>query len=158
MARSWQEAVDLGDASAAPEAESAPGEGREGGMLRRLRASLSRSRQALDAELSASLTDKLDAEAFERIEEALILADVGAATTAEVVGRLEAEVEGGELAGGDDVRERLVELLAGLATSDSPGNRPHRASRRDDGRRRQRHRQDHDDRQARLASAPGARR
>ncbi len=122
MARDWLEAFDLGDgahhASAIAGADQGAGdEPPRGSRFKRLRESLSRSRQALQAELSSSVFDKLDAEAFERLEDALILADVGAPTTAEVVGRLEAEVEAGELSGGDDVRERLVALLAEMASS-----------------------------------------
>ena len=45
--------------------------------------------------LSSSLFERLDDETWERLEEALILADVGARTTAEVVERLEAEVDAG---------------------------------------------------------------
>ena len=122
MARDWRDAFDLGErahpaATPAADQESGAESSRRGGRFRRLRESLSRSRQALQAELASSVFDKLDAEAFERLEEALILADVGAPTTAEVVGRLEAEVEAGELSGGDDVRERLVALLAEMAAS-----------------------------------------
>jgi len=122
VARDWLEAFDLGDgahdASATAGADGGAGdEPARGGRFKRLRESLSRSRQALQAELESSVFDKLDAEAFERLEEALILADVGAPTTAEVVGRLEVEVEAGELSGGDDVRERLVALLAEMASS-----------------------------------------
>jgi fused signal recognition particle receptor len=82
---------------------------------RRLRESLSESRRALQAELSSSLFERLDDEAWERIEEALILADVWARTTADVVGRLEAEVDAGALGDADAVRERLIELLAEVA-------------------------------------------
>ncbi len=118
MATSWQEAVDTGapvpNAGGAAEPEQRPG------ALRRLRESLSRSRQALQAELSASIADRIDAEAFEGLEEALIMADLGAAATADVVGRLEAEVESGEVEGGDAVRERLIELLAALAEAEHP--------------------------------------
>ena len=64
----------------------------------RLRERLSKSRQALRAELSASLFDRIDEETWERLEEALILADVGAKATADVVGRLESEVETGRSA------------------------------------------------------------
>ena len=117
MARSWQQAVDTGGEPPSP-VEGAPEGGERRGAFSRLRESLSRSRQALQAEISASVTDKLDAEAFERLEEALIMADVGAPTTAEIVGRLEQEVEGGERTGGDAVRERLVTLLADLASRD----------------------------------------
>jgi fused signal recognition particle receptor len=71
----------------------------------------------LRAELSASLFEQLDDETWERLEEALILADVGAKATADVVGRLESEVEAGEVSGAEAVRERLVELLAELAST-----------------------------------------
>jgi fused signal recognition particle receptor len=109
----WEELVDLGGRQVPePAAGSEPA---AGGFLRRLREGLTRSRDALRAELSASLFDRLDAEAFERLEEALILADVGAPATADVVGRLEAEVEAGQLSGPEAARDRLVELLAELA-------------------------------------------
>jgi fused signal recognition particle receptor len=84
---------------------------------RRLRESLSKSRRALQAELSSSLFERLDDETWERLEEALILADVGARTTASVVGRLEAEVDAGSVTEADAVRDRLVELLAEVAGS-----------------------------------------
>jgi fused signal recognition particle receptor len=115
MARSWQEVVDLGDGltPSAPEPEAARG----GGLFRRLRESLSKSRQALQAELSASLFEQLDDETWERLEEALILADVGAKTTADVVRRLEHEVEAGQVGAGDALRERLVEILAEVAAT-----------------------------------------
>ncbi|HSR22118.1 MAG TPA: signal recognition particle-docking protein FtsY, partial [Candidatus Eisenbacteria bacterium] len=89
------------------------------GVFRRLREGLSRSRQALTAELASSFTERIDESTWERIEEALILADVGAKTTAAVVRRLEDEVEAGELAGGEALRDRLIEVLAETA---SPGD------------------------------------
>jgi fused signal recognition particle receptor len=88
------------------------------GVFRRLREGLTRSRQALSAELSSSFTDRIDDQTWEGLEEALIFADVGAPTTAAVVRRLEDEVEAGELGGGDQLRERLIEVLAETA---SPG-------------------------------------
>ena len=90
------------------------GQDRPGGF-RRLRDRLARSRQALTAELRASVLERLDDADWERLEEALILADVGARTTAEVVGRLEAEVEGGAISDPAAARERLVEILAETA-------------------------------------------
>ena len=90
---------------------------RRRGIFKRLRESLATSRQALSAELSSSLFETLDTEAWEQLEEALIMADVGARTTAEVVGRLEAEVESGKVEGGEAARVRLVELLADLAST-----------------------------------------
>jgi fused signal recognition particle receptor len=115
VASSWQEAFDLGDREV-PDVET-PEE--RSGVFRRLREGLTRSRQALTAELSSSFTERIDDSTWEHIEEALILADVRAPTTAAVVRRLEDEVEAGELAGGDALRERLIALLAETA---SPGN------------------------------------
>jgi fused signal recognition particle receptor len=112
MAKSWQEAFDLGDRevpAAAPQEERT-------GVFRRLREGLSRSRQALTAELATSFTERIDESTWEGIEEALILADVGAKTTAAVVRRLEDEVEAGELGGGDQLRDRLIQVLAETAS------------------------------------------
>jgi fused signal recognition particle receptor len=114
MATSWQEAFDLGDRKVS--AEEPPEE--RIGVFRRLREGLSRSRQALTAELSASFTGRIDDSTWERIEEALILADVGAKTTAAVARRLEDEVEAGQLSGGDQLRERLIQVLAETASPD----------------------------------------
>ena len=52
------------------------------GFFRRLRENLSKTREALGAEVHATLFDTLDDETWERLEEALIMADVGASTTA----------------------------------------------------------------------------
>jgi fused signal recognition particle receptor len=121
LARSWQEAFDLGDRPV-PEgaAASAPPGAEQGGLLGRLRDSLSKSRQALGAELAASLGDRIDEATWERLEETLILADVGPRTTADIVESLEREVEAGELDGPDAVRTRLIELLAEVAESGDP--------------------------------------
>ncbi len=120
MATTWAELLDVGDrelnpAASAPAGEQGP---QRRGFFRRLRESLATSREALGAELSASLFETLDAETWERLEEALIMADVGARITADVVGRLEAEVEAGRIEGAEAVRARLIELLAELAAGD----------------------------------------
>jgi len=115
MPATWTDAFDLGDRDV-PDVSTE--EERGSGVFKRLREGLSRSRQALGAELSSSFTDRVDEETWERIEEALILADVGAPTTAAVVRRLEDEVEAGEVGGGEAMRERLIELLAETATPD----------------------------------------
>ena len=122
MATSWHDVFDLGDGAAAATAEGDPEavDPAHPGILGRLRESLSKSRRALQAEIGSSLFDQLDEETWERLEEALILADVGASTTADVVGRLEAEVDTGAVAGADAVRERLVELLAEVAGPETP--------------------------------------
>jgi fused signal recognition particle receptor len=116
MATSWQEILDLGsranaNASAAPEPEE-----QRRGVFRRFRESLSKSRKALTEELSSSFFERIDEETWERLEEALILADTGAPTTAKVVEKLEHEVEAGTVpADGEAVQARLIEILAEVA-------------------------------------------
>jgi fused signal recognition particle receptor len=89
------------------------GQGRKrGGLFRRLRESMSKTRQALGTEIQATLFGVLDEHTWERLEEALIMADVGARTTASVVASLETEATEGKLEGGEALSERLIELLA----------------------------------------------
>jgi fused signal recognition particle receptor len=114
MARDWRDLFITDDAAAAP-APAADGEQR-GGFFRRLRDNLSKTRVALAAEVQATLFEgDLDEATWERLEEALIMADVGAQTTARVVGELEDEADAGNLVGGEALSARLVELMASLA-------------------------------------------
>jgi fused signal recognition particle receptor len=115
----WEELIPSA-AGPPPETDAAAEEPERRGRFARLRERLAKSRQALRAELSASLFDKIDEETWERLEEALILADVGARATADVVGRLEGEVEAGEVSGPEATRDRLVELLAEIAAPQPP--------------------------------------
>ncbi|MCW3056435.1 MAG: ftsY [Solirubrobacterales bacterium] len=119
VARDWSElfitdqAGDRGSDTAS-DAKSSAGEKR-GGLFRRLRESMAKTRQALGSEIQATLFGVLDEQTWERLEEALIMADVGAATTASVVETLESEAAGGQLEGGEALSERLIELLAQTA-------------------------------------------
>jgi fused signal recognition particle receptor len=115
MARDWQDLFIIdGAVPAASEAAEAEPE-RRVGRLRRLRESLRKTRQALTSEIQATLFEDLSDETWERLEEALIAADVGATTTAKVVAQLEQEAAENKLTGGQELSDRLVELLAGLA-------------------------------------------
>jgi fused signal recognition particle receptor len=99
--RSWAEL--LGDNEAAHESEE-----ERAGLFARLRDSLGKSRRALTAELAAATFDPQDEASWERLEEALIAADVGVPTTAELVRRLEARRDS------VDLREALVEEVTSL--------------------------------------------
>jgi fused signal recognition particle receptor len=112
MARSWRELFILDAPAPEAEADGADGADQRRGFFRRLRENMSKSRQALGAELQASVFQTLDDETWERLEETLIYADVGAKTTARIVERLETEAGSGDLAGGEDLTRRLTELLA----------------------------------------------
>ena len=109
MSRSWGELLGEADASPEPEAERV-------GRLSRLRESLSKSRRALTEQIAAAAFDPTDDLAWERLEEALIQADVGVPATAELVRRLEARGELGDL--GAALAEEAAQLLGDPATLD----------------------------------------
>ena len=114
MARDWQDLfITANGRTAAPPGES---EERRRGFFRRMRENMRKTREALSAEVQATLfSGDLDEDTWERLEEALIYADVGARTTAQVVEQLEREAEEGSLVGGEALTARLAELLAGIA-------------------------------------------
>jgi len=101
VARSWSDF--LGEDGAAPESEE-----ERRGLFGRLRESLGKSRRALTEQLAAAAFDPGDEAAWERLEEALIAADVGVRATAELVQRLEAR---GDLS---DLNQALADEIARL--------------------------------------------
>jgi fused signal recognition particle receptor len=112
MARQWSDLFITADGAAPRE----PDAEQRRGFLRRLRASLGKTRQALSGEIQATLFASIDEHTWERLEEALIMADVGVATTAAVVAELEREAGEGSLQSGHELSERLIALLASTAT------------------------------------------
>jgi len=109
MARTWAEL--LGDAEGPYETETA-----RRGFVARLRDSLARSRRALAEQIAAAAVDPGDAAAWERLEEALLTADVGVPATAELVRRLEARGGAGGLA--EALAEEIAALLGPPTTLD----------------------------------------
>jgi fused signal recognition particle receptor len=103
MARSWAEL--LGEENAGPEPEE-----QRGRFFSRLRDSLGKSRRALTEQLAATAFDPSSEADWERLEEALIMGDVGVRATAELVQRLEARGEGVA----DNLNDALAEEVAVL--------------------------------------------
>jgi fused signal recognition particle receptor len=99
MTRTWGEL--LGDHST----DETPDD--RAGFLGRLRDSLSKSRRALTQQLAVAAFDPGDEEAWERLEEALITADVGVPATAEIIRGLEAH-------GGLTTLDLLADEIASL--------------------------------------------
>jgi fused signal recognition particle receptor len=116
MARDWYDLflVDGDRLVAAPDEPAREDERR--GFFKRMRENMRKTREALQAEVQATLFQgDLDEDTWERLEEALIYADVGARTTAQVVEKLEREAEDGAIVGGEALTGRLAELLAEIA-------------------------------------------
>ena len=88
MARTWAELLGEDGAGEAEAEERA-------GFFSRLRDSLGKSRRALTEEIGVASFDPADDASWERLEEALIAADVGVPATAELVQRLEARGDAG---------------------------------------------------------------
>jgi fused signal recognition particle receptor len=101
--RSWAEL--LGEPGAEPEPEAT-----RAGLFSRLRDSLGKSRRALGEQLAVTAFDAADDASWERLEEALIAADVGVPATAELVRRLEAR-DPAEL--GTALQEEIAAMLGG---------------------------------------------
>jgi fused signal recognition particle receptor len=101
VARSWQQLLGDSDAPVETEAE-------QRGFFGRLRDSLGKSRRALTEQIQVAAFDPADDASWERLEEALIYADVGVRATAELVRRLEAR---GDLS---DLNTALAEEIASL--------------------------------------------
>jgi len=102
MAKTWAEL--LGDDEEPQDAET-----ERRGFFGRLRESLSKSRRALTEQLAVVAFDPADDASWERLEEALIQADVGVRATAELVRRLEARQDLTEL--GSALAEEIEVLL-----------------------------------------------
>jgi fused signal recognition particle receptor len=102
VSRSWPEL--LGDEAVAPEASE-----ESSGLFSRLRDSLGKSRRALAEQIAVAAFDPGDSASWERLEEALIAADVGVPATAELVQRLEARGDAADL--GTALQEEIARLL-----------------------------------------------
>jgi fused signal recognition particle receptor len=109
MARSWGQL--LGEAGATDEPDE-----EQRGFVGRLRNSLSKSRRALTEQLQVAAFDPADDASWERLEEALIYADVGVRATAELVRRLEARQDLTEL--NEALAEEIAELFGEPSTLD----------------------------------------
>jgi fused signal recognition particle receptor len=103
---------DTGDGTPVPE----PEEQRDGGVFARLRGSISRSRRAMTEQLQAVMFDPADEEVWERLEEALIMADCGVPATVAVIERLEAESAAGRLTSRAELTAALTQIVTELMT------------------------------------------
>ncbi len=92
------------------------------GLLSRLRQGLSRTRQALGGRIEETFSGKtrLDEDLLERLEEILITADLGVATTMEIIDDLRARMDRRELTDPARINEVLGEILLARLPEDRP--------------------------------------
>ena len=122
-----------------------------------LRESLRKTRQALGAEIQATLFDEAQRRDLGAARGGADLRRRWRPNDREVVRQLEREATEGGITGGEALTARLTELLAEIATDRRRPDRPAGQADGDPDGRRQRHRQDDDGRQARPPSQPGVR-
>jgi fused signal recognition particle receptor len=114
VARSWAQL--LGDSDEPEETAET-----QRGFFGRLRESLSKSRRALTEQIQVAAFDPDEDASWERLEEALIYADVGVRATAELIRRLEARQDLSEL--GEALAEEIAALFGEpptLAVAEQP--------------------------------------
>src|SRR6266581_4159618 len=97
----------------------------EGRFLGRLVAGLQKTRQALKESLGAVFSRKrIDAEALEELEEALILADLGVQTTEKILQEVTKRVKQKTIEAGESLRAGVVETLRDILLAATPTSAP----------------------------------
>lgn len=104
----------LGDVEVAETAPAPAQVEQQRGFFGRLVDGLSKSSKALTGQIQQIAFDPDDEEAWERLEEALLLADCGVPATVEIIGRLERRAAAGGLEPGADLAPALAEEIADL--------------------------------------------
>ncbi|WP_236794104.1 signal recognition particle-docking protein FtsY [Amycolatopsis sp. GM8] len=91
------------------------------GRLERLRGRLSKSRSMFGQSLLGLLgAGDLDEDSWQDIEDTLLVADLGAATTTEIVERLRAEVSVRAVRSPEEARQLLRDVLSGALQTEAP--------------------------------------
>lgn len=90
------------------------------GLFARLRDGLGKTRNSISDKVTEVFKNfkKIDEEFYEELEEALILADIGANTSIEIVGRLKERVKEKKLHEEDEVKKELRDIVAEILQSD----------------------------------------
>lgn len=117
MTRTWDE-IFIG-IKAENEAAGQPIEQEEKkrGLFRRLKQGLSKSRRTMQQNLSTLMFDKLGDEMWEQLEEALIFADCGVASTVETVRRMEQAAAEGRIHNKEQFYRELEEVVTEMFSS-----------------------------------------
>ncbi len=81
---------------------------------------LEKTKKGLFARMGALFSRDLDDEFYEALEETLILADVGVATTTELIDRLRAEVKAKKIRKAEDAKALIAEIAAQMMQNPGP--------------------------------------
>jgi fused signal recognition particle receptor len=111
LSHNWAE-VFIGVSQDAVAQAPAEAERKRNTWMSQLRDGLSKSRKALQQQFASVLFDRFDEDLWEKIEEALIFADVGVDTTVSIVSALEAEADAGTIKDSRQLLSRLREITA----------------------------------------------
>jgi len=87
---------------------------KKSGWFKRFKDSLTKSRQAMQQRLSAIMFERLDADVWEQLEETLIFADCGVASTVEIVNRMEQAANEGKVRDRDQFYNYLEQALVDM--------------------------------------------
>ncbi|MFP4193839.1 MAG: signal recognition particle-docking protein FtsY [Desulfobacterales bacterium] len=111
-----------------PEPETDTGIAKTSGLMDRLKTGLGKTRKSLTHRLENAVSEKgrIDPEALEDIEEALITADVGMETTTALIRKIEANASG--ISSGKELRaflkHEIAEVFRNLETPKPPSGKP----------------------------------
>lgn len=98
----------------------APEPTRRRGLFARLKENLSTPRQAISPQIAGIFEGALvDEDDWEELEDALMLADCGVQATTSIIDQLRVDSNEGRIVGGDQLRERFYELIAGEMAPES---------------------------------------
>ncbi|MCE5254791.1 MAG: signal recognition particle-docking protein FtsY [Actinomycetia bacterium] len=111
MSHNWAE-VFIGVSEEAAFQASPPAAETRGGWMAQLREGLAKSRKALQQQFASVLFDRFDEDLWERIEEALIYADVGVDSTVSIVEALEEQANAGAIKDSAELLAKLREVTA----------------------------------------------
>ncbi len=89
------------------------------GFFEKLRSGLGKTRESISEKVNSvfSIFTKIDEDFFEELEEALIMADMGAETATYIIGELETTVRKQRLSDPNDVKGELKRIISEILTS-----------------------------------------
>ena len=87
----------------------------------KLKASLTGTKEAIKGKIDGvfNMFKTVDEELFEELEEALIMADVGAETSIEIIDTLRDVADEEKITEPSDIKEKLYEIIADILTSNN---------------------------------------